>query len=57
MQHKKCLIQWLGCSCIRSVNVLLREVSNETPTAIRFCTNKLGGSDVQGCINTNLPLA
>lgn len=50
MKHNKCLIQWPGC--VRSVNVLLRGVSNETPSVLHFCTNELSGSDVQVVVSS-----
>jgi len=50
MKNNKCLIQWPGC--IRSVNVLVREVSNEAPPVFHFCTNELSGSDVQVVVSS-----
>jgi hypothetical protein len=45
MKHNKCLIQWP--ECMSSVNLLLREVSNETPSVFHFCTNELQASEIE----------
>ena len=50
MKHNKCLTQWPGCT--RSFNVLLKEVSKETPSVLHFCTNELSGSDVQVVVSS-----
>ena len=49
MKHNKCLIQWLGC--IRSVDIRLREVANETPSVFNSCTD-LSGRDVQVVVSS-----
>jgi len=50
VKHNKCLIQWPVC--VRSVNVRLREVANETPSVFNSCTNELSGSYVQDIVSS-----